>query len=51
MTSTHPITGEPCESAECPYCGRTFYALPGHDPLKHHIEYCEDSCEREGEPE
>lgn len=29
------------ESADCPYCGQTFYALPLHDPLKHHVDYCE----------
>jgi hypothetical protein len=29
------------ESAKCPYCGDTFYAMPLHDPLKHHIQYCD----------
>jgi hypothetical protein len=31
----------PGEAAMCPWCGETFYALPLHDPLKHHIEYCD----------
>ena len=45
MTTTHPVTGAPCESAECPYCGQTFYALPLHDPLKQHIDYCDKNPE------
>lgn len=28
------------ESAECPYCGNTFYAPLHHDPLKKHFDYC-----------
>lgn len=31
----------PCASAVCPHCGETFYTLPRHDPLKHHVQYCE----------
>lgn len=41
MTTTHPILGTPTASAKCPGCGETFYALPGFDPLKIHIQYCE----------
>jgi len=33
------------ESAECPYCHRTFYALLLHDPLKRHMPFCEDRPE------
>lgn len=28
-------------SADCPYCGVTLYALPNHDPLKRHLDFCE----------
>lgn len=27
-------------SEECPYCHETFFAPPGHDPLKKHFDYC-----------
>lgn len=29
------------ETAKCPYCGQVFYALPQHDPIKLHVQYCE----------
>lgn len=38
---------EPENSAECPYCHQTFYALPLHDPLRKHCDYCEDAPENE----
>src|SRR5260221_94372 len=28
------------ESAVCPYCRQTFYALPMCDPLRKHFDYC-----------
>jgi hypothetical protein len=31
----------PNEQAACPYCGQTFQAPAGHDPLKKHFDYCE----------
>ncbi len=40
---------EQTNSCECPHCHETFYALPLHDPLKHHIDYCESRPESDDE--
>ena len=37
-----PAEPEPVEAETCPWCHQTFYALPGHDALKPHIDYCPD---------
>lgn len=39
----------PRESAVCPRCGHTFYAPPLHDPLKHHIDYCDGEAIIDGQ--
>ena len=52
MATIHPLTGEPCESAKCPYCAETFYAPPLHDPIRKHVDYCEknpDNSEEDAE--
>lgn len=28
-------------SEACPYCGQVFYAPPGHDPIRKHVDFCE----------
>lgn len=33
------------QSEQCPWCKVTYYAEPGHDPLKHHLDYCPERPE------
>ena len=41
--------GRPDEWDTCPGCLGTFYAPAGHDPLKHHADYCTDMPVQIGE--
>lgn len=49
MRVIHPLTDEPAEKAQCPYCHQAFYALPNRDPLRKHVDYCREEQEQEAQ--
>jgi hypothetical protein len=42
VPDSSPPQSPPAPGGEtCPYCGKTFFASAGRDPLRQHIDYCE----------